>query len=198
MKTATSLGASGGWRVVAALVAAMTVGLFGVLLIASGPAQAHDHRIPGTVLKKGAKGLQAGLLVNESSWDRPSGDNQCVNINTFYRTRFPEADAVAAGAKLRVRVFKAQRPALFSVRAYRAVDEDGELRGREEALSSTLERVVRNGETVAWDVWFSVDRPNRDYYLIGEGHWQDREGCGNDQFAHWSFHVNTDRPAVRP
>src|SRR4028118_1218129 len=65
MKPATSWGASGGWRVVAALVAAMTVGLFGVLLIASGPAQAHDHRIPGTVLKKGAKGLKAGALREE-------------------------------------------------------------------------------------------------------------------------------------
>lgn len=58
-------------------------------------------------------------------------------------------------------------------------------------LERTLERVARDGKTVAWDAVFSVNRPSRDYYLITEGHWQDAQGCEGDQFAFWSFHVET-------
>jgi hypothetical protein len=169
----------------------MAVGLLGVLLLASGPAQAHDHQIPNTVLKKGAKDLQAGILVKESSWDQLTDDNECTNVNTIYRTRFPETDRVAAGAKLRVRVSKAQRPDSFEIAAYRTVDDNGEPSGEARMLKRTLERVVVDGKTVAWDAVFSVNRANRDYYLVTGGLWQDREGCGHDQFAYWSFHVKT-------
>jgi hypothetical protein len=59
-------GARSGSRLMVALPAAVTLGLFGALLLASGTAQAHDHRIPQTVLKKGAKELQAGIPVGET------------------------------------------------------------------------------------------------------------------------------------
>ncbi len=62
---------------------------------------------------------------------------------------------------------------------------------RDWLLKRSLERVVKDGKTVAWDAVFFVNRPGRDYYLISEGHWQDREGCGADQYAYWSFHVKT-------
>jgi len=190
MKTTTYTGARSGWRLVIALLAAVVLGLLGVLL-ASGAAQAHDHQIPNTVLKKGAKELQAGLLVNESSWNRSAGDGLCENQNTLYRTRFPETDKVAAGAKLRVRILKVQRPDSFGIAAYRAVDENGDPSGEARLLKRSLERVIRDGRTVAWDAVFSVKNPGRDYYLVSEGHWQDREGCGGDQYAFWSFHVKT-------
>lgn len=173
-----------------ALLAAVAAGLLGVLLV-SGAALAHDHRIPETVLKKGIRDLQAGTRVMESSWNRPSGDNECLNESIIYRTRFPEVDRVTAGSKLRVRVSKAQRPDSFVVAAYRAVDENGQPVGEGRPLKRSLERVVRDGRTVAWDAVFSVHRPGRDYYLISEGHWKDREGCGGDQFAFWGFHVKT-------
>ena len=191
MKNTESFGATGGWRLPVALLAAMAMGLFGVLLLASGPAQAHDHQIPDTVLKKGAKGLQAGILVKESSWDQLTGDDECLNVSTIYRTRFPEADRVAAGSKLRVRVSKAQRPDSFEVAAYRKVDEEGEPSGEGRLLKRSLKPVTVDGRTVAWDAVFSVNRPGRDYYLISEGRWQDSEGCQNEQFASWSFHVKT-------
>ena len=173
-----------------ALPAAVTLGLFGALLLASGTAQAHDHRIPQTVLKKGANELQAGILIKESSWDQLAGDDECLNLSTIYRTRFPEADRVA-GAKLRVRVSKAQRPDSFEVAAYRTVDENGEPSGQGRLLKRSLKPVTVDGQTVAWDAVFSVDRPGRDYYLVSEGRWQDSEGCQNEQFASWSFHVET-------
>ena len=47
------------------MLAAMAAGLLGVLFV-SGQARAHDHRIPDTVLKKGARELRAGTLVNEN------------------------------------------------------------------------------------------------------------------------------------
>jgi hypothetical protein len=190
METAAYMGTRSGSRLMVVFLASMALGLLGILL-ASGAAQAHDHQIPNTVLKKGAKELQAGTLVKESSWNAPAGGNECVNESAIYRTRFPEADTVAAGAKLRVRVSKAQRPDSFEIAAYRAVDENGEPSGEARLLGRTLERVVVDGKTVAWDAVFSVKNPGRDYYLVSEGHWQDREGCGGDQFAFWSFHVET-------
>ena len=173
----------------AVLLASMALGLLGVLL-AQGPARAHDHRIPATVLKKGARELQAGTRVFESSWTRPSGD-LCEHQTTFYRTRFPETDGVAAGTRLRVRISKAQRPDSFEIAAYHALDETGEPSGEARPLSRRLERVVRDGKTLGWDTVFSVKDAGRDYYLITEGHWQEREGCGGDQYAFWSFHVQT-------
>ena len=95
----------GSRRGMVVLVATMALGLFGVLLLlASGPAQAHDHQIPQTVLMKGTKELQAGTRVKESSWDRPAGEDLCETRRRIYGTRFPETDSVAAGAKLRVRI----------------------------------------------------------------------------------------------
>ena len=190
MKTTAYAGTMGEWGRMAVLLAAMAVGLFGVLLLASGTARAHDHQIPNTVLKKGAKELQAGISVFESNWERPSGD-LCEHVSTFYRTRFPETDAVAAGSELRVRISKVQRPDSFVVAAYQTVDENGDPSGEARMLRRTLERVVKDGKTVAWDAVFFVNRKSRDYYLITEGHWQDREGCGGDQYAYWSYHVKT-------
>ena len=182
-------GPEDGRRLVAVLLSAMALGLLGVLL-ASGTARAHDHLVPDTVLKKGTRELQAGTKVYESVWIRPSSD-LCEHQSTIYRTRFPETDTVRAGSKLRVRVSKAQRPDSFEVAAYRALDKEGEPSGEARLLSRSLERVVVDGKTVAWDAVFSVKNPGRNYYLVSEGHWQDKEGCNADQYAFWSFHVQT-------
>jgi hypothetical protein len=45
------------------------------------------------------------------------------------------------------------------------------------SLPSVLERTVEDRRTAAWDVIFSVDRPDRHYYLVTERHRQDRQGC---------------------
>lgn len=74
------------------------------------PAEAHDHRIPKTVLEKGTRDLQGGLLVAESFWSRSAGGDRCKGAFTDYAFRYPEADRVAAGSALHVRVFKTQRP----------------------------------------------------------------------------------------
>ena len=190
MRTTTSVETSVR-RITFVLLAAIAVALVGIVLVAQRPVSAHDHQIPNTVLMKGAKELQAGTRVVESSWDLPSGENECVNENTSYITRFPETDRVVAGSKLHVRIFNSRRPDSFEIAAYRAVDENGAPSGKARLLNRSLERVVQDGKTVAWDAVFFVNHPGRDYYLISEGHWQDRDGCGADQFAYWSFHVKT-------
>ena len=92
---------------------------------------------------------------------------------------------------MRVRIFKIQRPDSFVVAAHSKLDRDGQPAGAAQTLRRTPVPVVEGGRTVAWDAVFSVNRPDRHYYLITEGHWQDTQGCGNDQFAFWGFHVKT-------
>ncbi len=188
----------GAWRLKLVLLAAVAVALVGVVLAAQRPAEAHDHVVPETVLKKGTQNLQVGRKVIESSWNRPAGENECVNVNAVYTFElpggtfnYPEVDRVAAGSELRVRILKIQRPDSFSVTTYPKIDEHGNPSGEGRLLNRTLERVVVDGKTVAWDAVFSVKGASRDYYLISEGHWQDTQGCEGDQFAFWSFHVKT-------
>ena len=181
----------GAWRAGLVLLAALALAFVGIVLVAQRPAEAHDHRVPDTMLKKGTRDLQAGRRVNESSWNQPAGDNQCVNQNAIYAPGFPEVDRVAAGSRLRVRIFKVQRPDTFEVVAYAKANRDGQPIGEGRTLRSTLKPVIEDARTVAWDAVFFVDRPDRDYYLVTEGHWQDTQGCEGDQFAYWSFHVKT-------
>ena len=189
MRTTASESASG--RLWMGMVVAVLVALVTIPAIQSS-VSAHDHQIPQTYLKKGTMELQAGTRVAESNWVRPAGDGLCANENTSYRWRFPDTSRVAAGSKLKVRIFKTQRPDFFEITAYPALDEEGTPSGESRLLPRSLERVVRDGKTVAWDAYFEVNRADRHYYLVGEGHWKDREGCGGvDQYASWSFHVKT-------
>jgi hypothetical protein len=173
------------------LVAAMTVALGGIGLVDQEPASAHDHLIPKTLLMKGPREVQTGLKVVDSSWTQPAGNGEFVTQTAIYSWRFPEVDRVAAGSKLRVRILKSHKPDTFSIIAYPRVDEKGAPSGQGRQLSASFKPIVQDGRTLAWDVIFYVNRPMREYYLLNEGHWKDRQGSGNDQWAHWSFHVKS-------
>lgn len=182
-------------RVVTVLFSAVAVVILGAIAVTVGapPAEAHDHRIPKTVLKKGSQDLQTGFKVAESEWHYALGGGRCGGAHTDYAFRFPGADRVAAKSALRVRIFKVQRPDSLKITAHRKVNEDDYPIGKPQVLKRTLSPVVRGGKTVAWDARFRVSQLSRDYYLVTEGHWRDREGCGGDQYAFWSFHVRTGR-----
>jgi len=173
------------------LAAAVMGTLLGIGLVAQEPASAHDHLIPKTTLMKGARELQTGLKVVDSSWTEPAGNGEFVTQTASYIWRFPEVDRVAAGSKLRIRVLKSHRPDTFSIIAYPKVNEKGVPSGQGRQLSTSFKPVVQDGRTVAWDVIFYVNRPLRDYYVVSEGHWKDSQGSDSDQWAHWSFHVET-------
>jgi hypothetical protein len=115
---------SGTWLLRVVMVAALAVALTGVVLVSQRPAEAHDHQAPDTVLKKDGRTIQAGRRVNESSWDRPSGDG-CVNQSVICAPGFPEVDRVAVGSELSARIFKPQRPDSFEVVAYPKADKEG-------------------------------------------------------------------------
>jgi hypothetical protein len=191
MRTTTTTGRLGLGKRLFVLLAAMVVG--GVILAVQGPAVAHDHRIPRTALMEGDQELQTGLKVAYSSWtDIMRGET--VTVTARYEWRFPDKDRVPAGAELRTRIFKSERPDTFSVTTYpKAVRKNGEQvpSGEGRQLMVSLEPVVGDGRTVAWDAVFQVDRPDRHYYLITEGHWRDVQGAGADQHAFWSFHAKT-------
>ncbi len=170
---------------------ALALGM-GLLAIDQAPAAyAHDHRVPKTVLMRGQQQLQTGYRVNEYSWTYPAGDGTCANEQALLESRFPDAKRVRAGSRLRVRILKVQRPDSSKVAAYRAVDGNGVPTGKGQLPRKSLKPVVQDGRRIGWDAVFYVNRPGRDYYLVTEGHWKDRQGCGADQFAQWSFHVKT-------
>jgi hypothetical protein len=175
---------------VAVLLTALAVALAGIFLVAQRSASAHDHLIPKTVLVKGDKELQAGRLVKEWSWTYSDGEG--LNTDTaYYYWRFPEVDRVAAGSEVRIRIHKDRQPEVFALAAYPKVDERGRPSGTKRLLSASFEPIVQDGLTVAWDAVFDLDRPDRHYYLVARGHWQDAEGSGEQQYAHWAFHVKT-------
>jgi hypothetical protein len=183
------------WTALALLVAS-GVALVAVLVVQQ-PASAHDHRLPKTVLMKGKEELQTGRKVEEFTWAYPSrSGSACVVDEGTFPLGFPsDVASAAADSKLKVRIYKSQKPDAFSVTAYSRLKGTGEPVGATgRLLETSLKPVTRDGQTVAWDAVFTVDRPDTDYYLITEGHWQDRDGCPDafsEQFAHWSFHVKT-------
>jgi hypothetical protein len=190
MKTAAYSGLKGGRSLVVVLLAAMAMGLLGVLLLAQGTARAHDHRVPKTVLMKGKQELQTGRKVEEYRWAYPAQNgNGCWVDDATFLFGFPrEVPTVSAGSELRVRIHKSQKPEPFHMEE---VDQEGASRGE---VSVRLRPVFRGGERVAWDAVFAVDRPDADYRLVTKGDWRDRDGCLGErrpQFAHWSFHVKT-------
>lgn len=183
-----------GWRRIAVLIAAVTLALVVVVLVAQRPVSAHDHRVPKTILMKGKQELQTGRKVEEFTWAYPSrSGSACIVDEGTFPLGFPsDVASAAADSKLKVRIYKSQKPDAFSVTAYSRLKGTGEPVGATERLLETsLERVVRDGQTVAWDAVFTVDRPDTNYYLITEGHWQDRDCTNIDQFAHWAFHART-------
>jgi len=175
----------------AILLLTMAAAALVVAVVPAPTAYAHDHRVPKTVLMKANQDFQTGIKVMDYRWIYPSSGTICAFQQATLVTRFRTADTVAAGSKLRVRILKIQRPRSFDIVAYKRVNENEIPIGKGRALPVTLRRVLQDGQTVAWDAVFHTDRPNRDYYLISEGHWKDVEGCGGDQYAFWSFHVKT-------
>jgi hypothetical protein len=84
------------------------------------------------------------------------------------------------------RIKYAEQPSSVSLLTSSKVDERGERYvKRPRPLATTLKPVLQEGQTVAWDAFFGVKRPDRHYYLTFSANW----GDGRD--ASWDFHVQT-------
>ena len=136
----------------------------GAVMVVATQAQAIRYFDP--VLMKGKTVLQHGVLAystwhiyEDGSWNTYFADGPGMDMS---QEEYPRAAVVGAGRKLHIRLNKAQRPERFTIKDHET--------GRH--LKTTLRRVQRDGKTVAWDVYFRVNRPNHDYYLDTRGVWK--------------------------
>jgi hypothetical protein len=177
-----------------ALVLVMTATTMALASIAIVAAQAHagsfSDEFPKTVLMKGATVLQHGRFYYGSWHWYEAGEWNRVDADGL--GGFPRADAVRAGSRLHIKINKPERPANFSIRAYRKVDQFSNPIGTGRLLNTTFRRVERDGKTVGWDVFFRVNGPNRHYYLETGGRWErvpsTHISYGN---SHENFHIKT-------
>jgi hypothetical protein len=103
-----------------------------------------------------------------------------------------------AGARLHIRLGKPERPDDLRITAHQGFDKEKKWPiGKGRRLDADLKPVKRDGERVAWDVFFFVTEPNRDYYLGFYSMWGEEPGThvsgthvsGGD--ASYTFHVKT-------
>ena len=166
-----------------ALAVALAVALLGVASTRSVAEEASEPTPPEAVLLKGDQVLQRGSLA-AFDWENPP-----VGANEDYAARYPGADRVAAGRTLHIRVYEPQQPSRFKIFAYRKPYDYG----NERLLRTSMRPVVDGGgDTVVWDVFFKVRRPDRHYYLDAFGIWKPLPGDNDGyQDAVWLFHVRT-------
>lgn len=167
-------------------VAALSAAL---LLATQTPAQALGDEPPVTVLRQGNEVFQRGIL-GSNCWDSPDGEGGSVSRCEEVVASYPKADRVKAGSVLRVRIFEAEKPDFVSLGAYRKVDDEGSPADEGQRLRTSLRPVARSGRTVAWDVVFQTNRPDRHYYLTLFGRWEDEDGFTAGD-AVWNLHVKT-------
>jgi hypothetical protein len=174
---------------VALVVAALAV------FAAEAGAGSFDSRPPEAVLMKGQAVLQTGQRGSYCwSWyDEAIGDWKGLCADTFSYA-FPRADGLLkAGARLHVRLAKPERPEKFRITAYRGFDKKDKWPvGKGRRLNTIFEPVKRDGETVAWNVYFRVNQPDRHYYLDTFAVWgqvpNTHVSAGD---ATYTFHVKT-------
>lgn len=175
------------------LLTTAVVALVGLVAVqATALEGSRDRHPPDTVLKQRSQILQMGrqgsycwsyFVEAEQFWV-----GSCADIVPSY----PAGDRVEAGSRLHIKIRKPQRPDRFSIHEYRDLDGDGFPVGDAQRLSTSLERVVRDGKTVGWDVFFNVNRPDRHYYLNASGRWNHVRGTkASSGSSSWDFHVKT-------
>jgi hypothetical protein len=143
----------------ASLLAALAV------FAAEARAGSFDSRPPKAVLMKGATVLQADQRGSFcwSFYDEGGGNWKYLCADTTYM--FPRAhDFLRAGTRLHIRLGKPQRPEKFMITAYEGFDKGQTWPiGKGRRLDTNLRRVERDGKTVAWNVFFRVNEPDRHY-----------------------------------
>src|SRR3954452_22549179 len=120
---------------------------------------------------KGDTAIQKGLR-GSSCWSHWNEDKDywAAVCSDFFVYRFPRApEALRAGRRLHMRIDKPERPEDFKITAYKGFDK-GQHRpvGKRQRLDANLRPVKRDGDTVAWNVFFRVNEPNRDTTWISD------------------------------
>ena len=164
------------------MVLAMALASIAVFAVQAQAGSSFDPRPPNEVLFKGGA-LQTGdmHLYGWNYYQPPDEyypDGRFVHYDGGYAGDYawPRADVVQAGSRLRIRINKPQRPAIFRIEAYPRLFGGGEgipYWDKEQTLKhSSFTAVKRDGKTVAQNVTFLVKEPGRHYYLVASGRWQ--------------------------
>jgi hypothetical protein len=181
--------------VLAAALAVATALATLAVFAAEARADSFDSRPPQGVLMKDSRVLQKRDFTGGNWTFYKNGNLTGIVFDNFGEYTFPKADAVGAGTKLHVKLAKPERPGILIV-AHPKV-KDGQFGGKYPAgqgqqLKHTFKRVERDGKTVAWNVFFRVNEPARQYYLVVHAHWAKVPGTHVSYGdAGYAFHVKT-------
>ena len=132
---------------------------------------------PKAMLMKGNKEVQKGRL-----------GTYCWEGFGCAEAFFPDPGTtarVAAGSTVHIRIKYAEEPRHAQLWSAEKLNWRGwTVDARRKSIS--LKPVRREGQTVAWDAFFSVKRPDAHYYLSFSGYWDKGD-------ANWGFHLKTHR-----
>ena len=179
----------------AALAVATALATLAVFAAEARASEASFGRYPpNAVLMKGDTAIQKGLGGSTcwSYWNeaKDSGVGYCAD--TLYM--FPRSGAsLRAGTRLHIRLGKPERPEDFTITAYKGFDKEEKWPiGKGRRLDTNLRPVERDGKTVAWNVFFRVNEPGRDYYLDTFALWKQVPNTHiSSGDATYFFHVRT-------
>ena len=100
-----------------------------------------------------------------------------------FEDNYPPAVTVEPDTRLYIRLSENWRPKKFTLKTSTSPN------GRARQINTTLRPVVRDGKTVAWDAYFRLERPNRQYFLDAIGEWQGARGGAS---VYWQLHAKTE------
>jgi hypothetical protein len=157
--------------VLVVMVAAMALATLAVFA-AEAWAGSFDPEPPKAVLMKYKTVIQA-QGSDLGTWYYYEGTEWSIlTYDIFGDYSFPEPQTVGAGRRLHIRLDKPQRPSAVEINAYPRVGKHGYPSGQRRQLQRTLRPVKKDGETVGWDVFFRVNRPERHYYMNVYAAWE--------------------------
>jgi hypothetical protein len=174
----------------------VSLALLGVASVSVQAVDSYHQSPPNEVLMKGPTVLQKERM-GSSCWNyynskEEGGGWASLCADTGYT--FPRrAVLLEVGSRPHLRINKPQRPERVRIVAYKDFDRNkARPIGEGHRLDITLRRVEREGETVAWDVYLGVNRPDHHYYLDTWIVWERVPGTRTSSGdLPRSFHLNT-------
>jgi len=149
------------------------------------PASAHDHRRPMALLR--VHGMPYRGRMVEVDWVTRK-DGGCVEKHRQRDLRFGPPARVDIGLYPgRLRLLTSHHPRL-RILSWALLDGSKQPVGPPEEIPFELERLSRNGRTLAWDAVFRLFVVEHRYIGVF-ARWPDREGCDEMQRVTWTYHL---------
>ena len=177
-----------GRSLVVALAAALAVATLAIFAAEARAAGSFAQSPPKAILMKDSDVLQTQWFYWAHWYYFDEEDGWVETYQDFVDVTYPRADVVGAGRRLHVRFYKPERPSAVEIRASARRHSD-----QWSQLKRSFGRVERDGKTVAWDVFFRVNEPERDYYIQVYPVWDQMPGTkisyGDEMF--YKLYVRT-------